>query len=162
MKVANILLASHGTIGAKAAEKAALLLCGKNASLHHLIVVPTLWKGMTGDDWLNNGSTRDEFRDYLESELEKEVRANLQLVSEMCDQQHTTYTHEILVGELGECLVKSSQQHVTDLVVIGSPRPKGITGLRSRMSLEVLVRGLSVPLWVAPYPVSSSRSPIPW
>ena len=65
----NILLASHGTEGAMAAEKMALILCNKGAKLHHLIVVPTLWEGITGDDWLNNGSTRDTFRRYLETEL---------------------------------------------------------------------------------------------
>ena len=61
----NVLLASHGTDGAKAAEKMALQVCEKGARLHHLLVVPSFWKGMTGDDWLNNGSTRDNFRRYL-------------------------------------------------------------------------------------------------
>ncbi len=53
MTTNNILLASHGTEGAIAAEKMALSLCEKGARLHHLLVVPTLWEGMTGDDWLN-------------------------------------------------------------------------------------------------------------
>ena len=35
---------------------------------------------MTGDDWLNNGSTRDRFRRYLESELDSEVNANCERV----------------------------------------------------------------------------------
>jgi nucleotide-binding universal stress UspA family protein len=39
-----------------------------------------------------------------------------------------------------------------DLVVIGSPRPTGVRGLRSRMQLEALVRGLAVPLLIVPHP----------
>ncbi|HDZ79452.1 MAG TPA: universal stress protein, partial [Gammaproteobacteria bacterium] len=50
----HVLLASHGTVGAQAAEQMAIRMCSSGAKLHHLIVVPSLWKGMTGDDWLNN------------------------------------------------------------------------------------------------------------
>ena len=39
-----------------------------------------------------------------------------------------------------------------DLVVIGSPRPKGVSGLRSRMHPEQLAGALAMPLLVVPYP----------
>jgi nucleotide-binding universal stress UspA family protein len=152
LHVKNILLASHGTEGALAAEQKAFDYCVEGAVLHHLIVVPTLWKGMTGDDWLNNGSTRNAFCDYLEGELEKEVRSHLERMIEKTDELGISYQHEVVVGELEDCLLKSSRKRVCDLVVIGSPRPKGKSGLRSRMRLEPLVRGLSVPLMVVPYP----------
>jgi hypothetical protein len=45
MNPKNILCASHGTDGARAAEAAALELCGTGTALHHLIVVPDFWKG---------------------------------------------------------------------------------------------------------------------
>jgi hypothetical protein len=35
-------------------------------------------------------------------------------------------------------------------VVIGAPRPKGVSGLRSRLRLEPLLGTLRVPLLVAP------------
>jgi nucleotide-binding universal stress UspA family protein len=148
----NILLASHGTDGARAAEKMAFELCTDGAALHHLVVVPSLWKGMTGDDWLNNGSTRNAFRDYLEGELEDEVRVHLQRMIEETDGLGISYSHDVVVGEPDECLLKSSHELDCSLVVIGSPRPKGKSGLRSRMRLEPLVRGLSIPLMIAPYP----------
>jgi hypothetical protein len=56
-----ILLASHGTAGARAAEAAALDRCAGGATLHQLVVVPDLWKGMLGDDWLNNAVTQARF-----------------------------------------------------------------------------------------------------
>ena len=98
----NILLASHGTEGAQAAELTAIKLCKKNGHIHHLIVVPTLWQGMTGDDWLNNGATRDRFRRYLEDELSQEVETHKQRVSQAAEAHELHYTSEVIVGEPDE------------------------------------------------------------
>lgn len=148
----HILLASHGTDGAIAAENKALSLCEEGATLHHLLVVPTLWKGMTGDDWLNNGSTRDVFRRYLESELGKEVDEHCARIRDEAKNRSITYNNELVVGEPDECLLKSCEDHDFDLVIMGSPRPKGKDGLRSRMSIESITRSLTIPLIIVPYP----------
>jgi len=148
----HILLASHGTEGAMAAEKVALSLCNKGAKLHHLLVVPTLWQGMTGDDWLTNGSTRDTFRRYLESELGKEVDEHCERISSQAEAISVAYTKELVVGEPDECLLKACRNQDFELVVIGSPRPRGIKGLRSRMSTEPLSKSLNIPLLIVPYP----------
>ncbi|MBI3917985.1 MAG: hypothetical protein HY322_13365 [Betaproteobacteria bacterium] len=44
----RILLASHGTPGARAAESIALALAMPGATLFHLTVVPDFWRGMPG------------------------------------------------------------------------------------------------------------------
>ena len=95
----NVLLASHGTKGAIAAERAALDMCKKGDRLHHLLVVPTLWEGMTGDDWLNNGSTRNRFRRYLESELEKEVIEHILEEKELLAPSQKRKFYEIIVDQ---------------------------------------------------------------
>lgn len=151
-KFKKILLASHGTEGAQAAEKAALELCSSDTSIYHLIIVPDLWKGMMGDDWLNNGITRDTFGNYLESELGKEIDEHIAETSSAMEKQGVAYKHGIVVGKLDECLLEASKTDDYDLVVIGSPRPKGKTGLRSKMKLEPLAQSLSVPLFVANFP----------
>jgi len=151
-KFKNILLASHGTEGAQAAEKAALDLCSPDASIYHLIVVPDFWKGMMGDDWLNNGITRDTFGHYLESELGKEIDEHIAETNSVMQTHGVTYKHGIVVGKPDECLLEASKEADYDLVVIGSPRPKGKQGLRSKMKLEPLAQSLSVPLFVANYP----------
>ena len=148
----RVLLASHGTEGARAAEQMALKLCAEGSQIHHLVVVPELWKGMTGDDWLNNGSTRDRFRNYLETELESEVREHVDRLRSEAANQEIEYSAEVLVGKPEECLIEASQQADYDLVVMGSPRPKGKRGLRSRMTTEPLARTLSSPLLIVPYP----------
>lgn len=152
MSTKNILLASHGTDGAKAAEQMAITLCQKGAKIHHLVVVPTLWEGMTGDDWLNNGSTRDRFRRYLETELEQEVAEHCERVCNQAKQSDITYTNEVVVGEPDKCLLEASNKQKFDLIVMGSPRPKGVKGLRSRMSTEPITRSLKTPLLIVPYP----------
>ena len=152
MTTNNILLASHGTEGAMAAEKMALSLCEKGAKLHHLLVVPTLWQGMTGDDWLNNGSTRDVFRRYLESELGREVDEHVERISSLAKAISVEYSNELIVGEPEECLLDACKNQDFELVVMGSPRPKKIKGLRSRMKTEPLTRSLSIPLLIVPYP----------
>ncbi len=149
----NVLLASHGTDGAKAAEKMALQVCEKGARLHHLLVVPSFWKGMTGDDWLNNGSTRDTFRRYLEDQLSQEVDQHIERVSEQAKQNKLTYTREVVVGEPEQCLLDACKNGQFDLIVMGSPRPKGKQGLRSTMSVKPLKSAKpDVKLLVVPYP----------
>jgi nucleotide-binding universal stress UspA family protein len=153
MKYSNhILLASHGTDGAKAAERQTLQMCAKGSRIHHLFVVPDFWKGMTGDDWLNNGSTRNRFRDYLESELEGEVREHIARLQEEAQAKEIDYSAEVMVGKPEQCLIEASKQADYDMVVMGSPRPKGIKGLRSRMTTEPLLRNLTSPLLIVPYP----------
>lgn len=148
----NILLASHGTEGAQAAEQAAIKLCKKGGHLHHLIVVPkALWQGMTGDDWLTNGSTRNEFRRYLEDQLSQEVKEHQDRVFEAATASELTYTTEVILGEPEEELISVSQKEAYDILVMGSARPKGKSGLRSRM-LTKSTRKLPIPMMIVPYP----------
>lgn len=148
----NILLASHGTAGALAAENKAIAVCAKGGRIHHLIVVPSLWQGMTGDDWLNNGATRDHFRRYLENALGREVDSHCERVSKNTVQHELRYSKEILLGEPSTALVDVSKKASFDLIVIGSPRPNGMKGLRSRMLTKDLVHSVQLPLLIVPYP----------
>jgi len=148
----KILLASHGTEGARADERAAVSLCASNAYMHHLIVVPDLWKGMMGDDWLNNDGTRNTYGRYLETELGKEIDNHIERLSSILLQHKISYSHTIIVGKPEECLLEASQAESFDLVVIGSPRPGNMKGLRSRMKLEPLARFLQVPLFITEFP----------
>ena len=155
MSTNNILLASHGTDGAQAAEQMAINVCNKGGTIHHLVVVPkALWQGMTGDDWLNNGSTRNTFRRYLESELEQEVAEHCERISKQAKENEIEYTNEVIVGEPEECLLDVSKKQNYDLIVMGAPRPKGMSGLRSRMSSDTVTRALTTPLMIAPYPTN--------
>lgn len=151
-KPKHILLASHDSEGARAAEKLAFSLCAPGTTLHHLIVVPDLWKGMMGDDWLNNASTRAKFGRYVESQLEQEIRTHVQRLSRDTARRKIRYRYEIAQGKPTECLIERARKGPADLIVLGSRRPRGRSGLRSRMLDEALFRSLDIPVLIAPQP----------
>ena len=153
MNPKKVLVASHGTHGARAAEQAAIELCAESgATLHHLLVVPDFWKGMMGDDWLNNAVTQSRFGDYVESQLAQDAAIELDRFASACEQAGVSSTSIVRLGKPANCLVRIAEQESPDMVVIGSPRPKGTPGYRSRMDLELLARSLAIPLLTTPYP----------
>lgn len=149
----KLLLCHHGTHGALAAETLAYELALPGTTiLVHCLVVPELWAGMQGDDWLNNASTRDAFGTYLEGMLEGDARRELAAVAARCKERGVTYESVMRLGNPAETVLAVAGEVGADLVVIGSPRRKGEEGLRSRMELETLVRNLRCPLLIAPHP----------
>ena len=152
MTPATILLASHGTAGARAAEEFALSLCAPGGAIRHLEVVPDFWKGMRGDDWLNNAITQERFGDYVESQLQRELMDHSDALRREVEAMGLTYEHSAILGKADEKLLEAANAAPCDLVVIGSPRPKGMPGYRSRMKMETLVQGLRAPLFVVPHP----------
>lgn len=134
-------------------------ICAKGGKIHHLIVVPSFWRGMTGDDWLNNGNTRDLFRRYLENELGREVDDHCGRVSRKSSKYGLRYSKEIILGEPSHVLIDVSKKETPDLIIIGSPRPKGVKGLRSRMLTKNLVHSLQIPLLlIVPYPKQTNNA----
>jgi len=115
----------------------------------HLMVVPDLWEGMQGDDWLNNSSTRDTFGNYVEGILEADVKKQLKALEERCKARGIAYKPAMRQGDPAECLLETAVEENVSMVVIGPPRPKGALGIRSRMDLEKLARGIQVPLMMA-------------
>lgn len=152
MTYTRILLASHGTPGAQAAEALALSLAMAGGTLHHLLVVPDFWQGMMGDDWLNNVRTRIQFGEYLESQLAQEAMEHLDRLAQATRARGLDYRPQVRQGEPTEVLIRHTQETACELIVIGAPRPKNQAGLRSRVRLDTLARALTVPLLVAAYP----------
>jgi len=152
MKYKKILLASHGTPGSRAAEKLAFSVAHKGTRLQHLIVVPEFWKGMMGDDWLNNVMTREIFKDYMETTLQDEVRREVLRISKASKRKGIHYDFEMVFGKPADALLARLRRGGIDLVVLGGLRPKRRTGFRSRMLTDEILRAIKVPLLVAPYP----------
>lgn len=157
MRAERILLASHGTTGARAADRAALDLCQPHtAEIIHLTVVPDLWYGMMGDDWLNNVATRDAYCRHVESQLEREITAHRETLESLAAARHARYRAEVTIGAPTECLLAYTNQYDPDIVVVGSRRPRGTPGLRSRMDVDTLLARLASPLLIVPYPLQSA------
>jgi nucleotide-binding universal stress UspA family protein len=148
----RIVLASHGTPGGQAAERVALALCARGASLAQLVVVPDFWKGMMGDDWLNNASTRETYGKHVERQIEAEIAVQVERVRAQALELGLRYQCRTVLGKPAECLLAYSRELAPELVVIGAPRPKGAVGVRSRMHLETLIKALAAPLLIVPHP----------
>ena len=148
----RVLVASHGTDGARAAERAALARLKPGQHLCQLVIVPELWRSMSGDGWRINASTEHEFCDYLEGQIEREVRAEVERLARLAGSHGVVFSARSEHGTLEECLIAETLRVAYDLVVLGSPRPAGQPGLRSRMRLDRLVSRLAVPLMVIPHP----------
>jgi len=146
----TLLLAHHGTDGAKRAEAAAFACAvAGRTRIVHLFVVPDFWAGMQGDDWLNNAWTRDAFAVHVERQLDAEATMEVDALAAHCMARGLTCNSLVRFGEPAECLLAVAREVQPDLVVIGPPRPKGTLGYRSRMDLEKLARGLTAPLLIA-------------
>ncbi len=148
----NILLASHGTKGAVAAEDYLPGIAADAAMVDHLVVVPDFWEGMMGDDWLNNAATQQVYGSYVENQLEEEVRQHAKQLQKKVTDQGMTYQVILEVGKPAECLIRQAHKKHYDIVVIGSVRPKGEEGYRSRMLLDPLSKELDSPLLIVPFP----------
>ena len=148
----RVLLASHGTPGARAAERVALELAAPGATIFHLVVVPDLWKGMMGDDWLNNASTRAAYGRHVESQLAREIEEHRAALEREVCASGRRYELKVVLGEPAAALLEFAATLEPDCVVVGAPRPKNAPGLRSRMRLDKLADTLGAPLLVVPHP----------
>ncbi len=136
-----------------AAETAALDLCAEaGTSLHRLLIVPDFWKGMMGDDWLNNAVTQARFGTYVENQLARESAEDIDRTTENAKKKGVNFDFTVVFGKPSTCLLEEAAKKDYDLIVIGSPRPKGTDGYRSRMALEPLVRALKTRLMIIPHP----------
>ncbi len=152
LKTDSVLIASHGTPGARAAERNALEVATPAATIHHLVVVPDFWKGMMGDDWLNNASTRAAYGRHVETQLAREIEAHRLALEREILATGRRYEMKAVLGKPDQALLDHAAAVRPDLVVIGSPRPPGTPGLRSRMRVEKLTGALDAPLLIVPHP----------
>jgi nucleotide-binding universal stress UspA family protein len=146
----RILLASHGTPGARAAERAAIDMAASAATIFHLVVIPDFWKGMMGDDWLNNASTRATYGRHVESQLAREIEENRHVLEQEVVACGRHYEFRVALGKPDQVLLEYAAEVRPDLVVIGSPRPRGVPGLRSSMRIATLAGALDAAIVVIP------------
>ena len=148
----RVLLASHGTPGAQAAEQAAIGLASSAATIFHLVVIPDFWKGMMGDDWLNNASTRATYGRHVESQLAREIETHRQRLEREILDNGRCYEFRAVLGKPDQALLKYAAEVRPDLVVVGTPRPRGTPGLRSRMHIDKLAGALDAAIVIIPPP----------
>ena len=148
----RFLLASHGTPGAIVAEEAVLTACNPQDEIHHLYVIPSWWTEMTGDDWLNNGVSRNRFRNHLESELREESNETIYRVQQKCKMKRISYKLHLIVGNSEISLREMVSKGLYEKVFLGESRPKHVEGLNDRMLTRKNRSLLEKALTVIPHP----------
>ena len=152
MTFKHILLCTHGTRGARLAERWVFeRLCPALPQTRTtvLTIVNQDWSVMTGDDWLNSSATRNAFRSHVDRQLAEEIEAHWQRIRQThrlaaaCDFKR-------LFGPVEETFVHAAAALGCDLIVIGPYQKKQDKGFKARIQNKVLHPLLQVPLMVAP------------
>ena len=146
------LLASHGSVGAIEAERAALRCCKNGDQLDHLYVIPSWWGDMTGDDWLNNGVSRNRFRNYLSEQLWQESQQVIQRLRQLCNKKAIEYNSLFQVGRSDKALQQVAAQTDYVKIFIGDRRPKHTIGLYDYMLTASVRKQLATRLNIISYP----------
>ena len=146
------LLASHGSTGGIAAEQAAIHICQLGDEIDHLYVIPDWWKGMTGDDWLNNGVSRNRFRNYLSEQLWQESQRVIKRIQEQCKRNSVRYNSLIQIGRSDQIFQQAAESKDYTKLIIGEHRPKYSDGLYDRMLTSAIRKQFATRLEVIPHP----------
>ena len=148
----HFLLASHGSPGSIVAELAAIQACRAGDRLDHLYVIPSWWKDMTGDDWLNNGVCRNRFRDYLSEQLWRESQQVIKRVHSLCEQNDIVYRSLLQIGKSDKSLEQTTKKFDYTKVFMGSRRPKNKQGLCDTMLTARIEKQFARQLHIVSYP----------
>lgn len=155
----KILVATHGTEGAKKAELCAIGLArALGAEIHALYVIHKGWGSLVGIEWLHPSQVRMEFYRYAEKELYRragEVLDDLTRRGEGVD-----ITTAVSVGEPFEVIAKTARDLDADLIVIGPAGSGRSEEYRARIPLKRLLKKAPCPVLVATEPAAVRRRPV--
>lgn len=145
----RILIATHGTEGAKKAESYAIELAeALGADLHGLYVIHKGWGSMVGIEWLHSSEKRMEFYRYAESELYRMADAALTGFVQRAEAHGLNVKSSVRVGDPGDVIAEEAGALGTDLVIIGSNNSVRSEEYKARISLKRLMKLTPCPVLV--------------
>jgi nucleotide-binding universal stress UspA family protein len=144
----KILVATHGTEGAKNAERYSYELAKIfGAELHGLYVIHKGWSSLIGIEWLHSSHARMEFYRYAESQFN--LRANEVLESFKKIAADIKVTTSVKVGEPTEIILEEARVHNSDLIVIGCVSSVRSEEYKARISMKNLLKFAPCPVLLA-------------
>jgi nucleotide-binding universal stress UspA family protein len=147
----NVLVASHGTQGAQAAEDLALKIAIRFESVLNLVtVINENWQHMTGDDWLNTSACRNQFRRHVESEVNGEADEVIGRVRSRASESGIQFRHVKTVGIPVVEILNVADTISADLIVVGARQIKQDLGFKSRLPWEKFIESSRIPVIIAP------------
>lgn len=144
----RILIATHGTEGAKRAESYAIELAGAfGAELHGLYVIHKDWSSLVGIEWLHSSERRMEFYRYAESQFN--IRAEEVLRAFAKRAKGMEVATSVKVGYPAEVIAEEAMNRHIDLIVVGGNSDVRSEEYKARISLKRLMKLAPCPVLVA-------------
>jgi len=145
----HILLATHGTPGARKAEDLAKQWAKTyGAKVTVLSIINEAWGDMTCDDWLNTSTTRNRFGSYVAGEIASEIQKVWDRISDDMNGIETEFISES--GTLDDALVAAAEKVNPDVVIMGTWQKVQAPGFKDRFQNKRLHPQMPCPLVVAP------------
>lgn len=143
----KILIATHGTNGAKKAEELALeIACQNEAELFALYVINSNWSSLTGIEWLNASHTRMKFYRHLETELYKKAEKTLGDINNLAVKRGVKINNIISVGVPEDVLVDECLKNQIDLLVLGRKAKGERAEYKYSLQLKKIKNHVSCPI----------------
>ncbi len=144
----RILIATHGTQGAKKAEAYAIGLARElGAEIHGLYVIHKDWGSLVGIEWLHSSEKRMEFYRYAESEFYLRAEEVLKAFGEHA--KGIEVTTAIRVGEPAEVIAEEAKDIEADLIVIGGESKERSEEYKAKVPMKKLIKIAPCPILVA-------------
>jgi len=154
----NILLCTHGTEGARKAEKYVfekMMSYDQPPRLTVLTIIDKDWAIMSSDDWLNTSKARNTFRDYAQEQMGREIEEDWQRIQNEYPVSADVKFMKV-VGGIEETMAEVAEKRGCDLIIIGPymKKPRRLTSLKMEPGLAAILSNkklhpiLSVPLLV--------------
>lgn len=145
----HILLATHGTPGARKAEALAWQWADAyGARVTVLSIINEAWGDMTCDDWLNTSTTRNNFGSYVAGEIAKEIDAVWNRVR--ADFEGVEIDFLSKGGKLENVLAEAAEKTNADVAIMGAWQKVQAPGFKDRFENKRLHPQMPCPLVVAP------------
>lgn len=144
----KILVATHGTEGARKAELYAVELAKSlGAELHGLYIINKGWSSLVGIEWLHSSSVRMDFYRYAESQFKLRAEEVLKAFKHLA--KGIQVTTAIKVGEPAEVIAEQAKEMDISLIVIGGKSSVRSEEYRARVSLKKLLKLAPCPVLIA-------------
>lgn len=145
----HILLATHGTPGARKAEALAKAWADQyGARVTVLSIINEAWGDMTCDDWLNTSTTRNNFGSYVAGEIAKEIEGVWGRVREEFQGVEIDFLSK--GGALEDVLAEAAEKVSADVAIMGAWQKTQAPGFKDRFENKRLHPQMPCPLVVAP------------
>jgi nucleotide-binding universal stress UspA family protein len=150
--IRKLLIATHGTKGAKKAESYAIEMANAfGAELHALYVINKDWGSLVGIEWLHSSEKRMEFYRYAESEFYRRAEEVLEAFKENTKSAPCGFevATAIRVGELAEVIADEAREKGVDLIVIGGSSNGRSEEYKAKVSVKKLLKLAPCPVLIA-------------